>query len=107
YHRTVTRLERTFETLKRSGKRAVLWGAGAKGMTLANQFREIAAIDYVIDINPRKQGKFVSGSGEKIMAPSFLETYQPDVILLTNRNYRDEVARQVQELGLHPEFVVT
>jgi len=107
YQRTTERLGRILDLLKRSGKRAVLWGAGAKGMTFLNKFKGNSLIEYVIDINPYKHGKFVSGSGEEIVGPSFLAKYRPGAIILTNTNYREEVERQVQELGLHPEFIVT
>jgi hypothetical protein len=73
-------------------------------MMFLNKFRNLAAIDYVVDVNPHKHGKFVSGSGQEIVAPEFLKEYRPDVIFLANLNYREEIGRQVRDLGLEPTF---
>ena len=104
YRKKTEELGRALDLLRSSRKRAVLWGAGAKGMMFLNKFRNLAAIDYVVDVNPHKHGKFVSGSGQEIVAPEFLKEYRPDVIFLANLNYREEIGRQVRDLGLEPTF---
>ena len=104
YRKKTEELGRALDLLRSSRKRAVLWGAGAKGMMFLNKFRNLAAIDYVVDVNPHKHWKFVSGSGQEIVAPEFLKEYRPDVIFLANLNYREEIGRQVRDLGLEPTF---
>jgi hypothetical protein len=72
------------------GKVAV-WGAGAKGVTFANLVDpEQEVVDCLIDLNPRKQGKFVPGSGHPIV--SYLEAAVRGVrtAVLMNPNYRSE-----------------
>jgi len=86
---------------------AVLWGAGSKGVTILNAISAAAdATEYVVDINPQKQGKHVAGAGHKIVPPSFLREYRPDLVVLMNGIYEDEIRQTVEELGLRPEFEV-
>ena len=53
------------------GKRVVIWGAGAKATTFLNLLRP-AAVEYVIDVNSRKHGKYMSGTGQMIVPPESL-----------------------------------
>ncbi len=106
YARRVEELSRILSQLRRSGKRAVVWGAGAKGVSFLNRFRHLEAVEYVVDINPHKHGNFVSGTGQQIMPPDFLKAYRPDAIVVTNPHYREEIARQLQGLGFQPSFIL-
>ena len=89
---------------KRKAK-AVCWGAGAKTTTFLNLLRP-TSIDYVVDINPRKQGKFMIGTGQQIVAAEYLKDYCPDVVILTNGYYASEVRQTLSGLGLTPELLV-
>jgi hypothetical protein len=73
-------------TLDMAKSKAVAWGARAKTTTFLNLLRA-SSIDYVVDINPRKQGKFTIGTGQQIVAPEFLKDYYPASLLLTNGYY--------------------
>ena len=94
------------KTLERNRQKAILWGAGSKGVTFANLLPQTPAIVGLVDINPRKQGCFVSGSGHPILRPQALRSIQPDVIILMNPNYEAEIRATVQELGLSPAFLI-
>lgn len=91
--------------LQQSGKKAVIWGTGAKGIAFLNTMRSAQQIEYAVDLNPRKHGKFVTGTGQQIVPPQFLQHYQPDVIFVMNPIYRQEIEQMVDELGLTVEFV--
>ena len=71
-----------------------------------NKFDQEGLIRYAVDINPRKQGMFVAGSGQEIVPPEFLRVYQPDVVIIMNRNYEDEIAGQLAQLGLQAEILI-
>jgi hypothetical protein len=88
-----------------AGKKAVIWGAGSKGITFLNTMGSASLIEYAVDLNPRKQGMFITGSGQQIVAPQFLQSYQPDVIFVMNAIYRQEIEQMVADLGLTVEFV--
>jgi len=87
------------------GKRVVLWGAGAKGAMFLNAFGEVSSLEYVVDVNPHKWGSYIPGAAQRVVSPEFLKEYQPDVLLLANSKYRDEIGRQVAALGLSPDLL--
>ena len=62
-------------------------------------------IEYIVDVNPRKQGKYIGGTGQQIVLPEFLRDYQPDVVIVMNPIYKKEIQRTVKELGLTTEFM--
>jgi len=89
------------------GKRVVIWGAGSKGVTFLNALGiKDDEISYVVDINPRKTGMHVAGSGQRIVEPSFLRNYHPDVIIIMNAIYESEIRHQAQAIGLEADFLV-
>jgi SAM-dependent methyltransferase len=83
-----------------------LWGAGAKGITFLNILEEGAGIDTVVDVNPRKHGKHVPGTGQVITAPASLLERRPRTIIVMNPVYRDEIDRMVGALGVDADVVV-
>lgn len=93
------------QDIQTSGKRAVLWGAGAKGVSFFNMLNIKEGIDYIVDINPRKHNKYIPGTGQKIVSPEFLKAYKPDVLILANLVYKKEISETVKSLGINPEFM--
>jgi SAM-dependent methyltransferase len=83
-----------------------IWGAAAKGVTLANLVdRDRALVACVVDLNPMKQGRYLPGTGHPIVAPSELKKYGVRTALLTNPNYFDENARLLREGSLDVQLV--
>ncbi len=83
-----------FNKFPASGRVAV-WGAASKGVifTLLAE-RAGRHIDVLVDINPQKQGRFVPGSGKRVLAPSVaLELLDENSnIYVMNPNYMAEIA---------------
>lgn len=104
YHQKVADWRARLGQMKADGQRAVIWGTGSKGVTFLNVLDARAIIPYAVDINPRKQGKFVAGTGQKLVAPDFLTDFQPDVVIIMNPLYQDEIRQTVHDLGLNPDF---
>ena len=77
-----------------------VWGAGAKGVSFLTLISERNSIVCVVDINPRKQGMFLPGTGHPVVSPQQLRQYDPQKILLMNPIYKTEVEQAVKELGL-------
>jgi hypothetical protein len=93
--------------LKDKRQNVVAWGAGAKATTFLNIVDPLGSvISHVVDINPRKWGRFVPGSGQQIIEPNSLRELRPDVIILMNEMYRDEISSDVVRLGLSAKFLV-
>jgi SAM-dependent methyltransferase len=83
-----------------------IWGAAAKGVTLANLVDpDRTLIACVVDLNPKKQGRFLPGTGHPIVAPSQLRALGVRTALLTNPNYFDENARLLREASLEVQLV--
>ena len=96
-----------FRALKQAGQRIIAWGAGGQGITFLNLLKTSKQVPYIVDINPERQGKFVPGSAQRVVAPEFLLNYRPDVVLITNPTYENEIRQQVAAMGLTCEFLVT
>ena len=104
-------LRATVETRLR-GLRAdgalAIWGAGAKGVTFLNHLDPDASLlDCVVDVNPRKQGRFVPGTGHAIIAPEALAARGVRHIIVMNPNYAAEIGEYVRlnrlPITLHTE----
>ena len=89
------------------GKKVVIWGSGSKGVTFLNLLDLRDKIQYAIDINPRKQGKFIPGSGQEIVSPERMNDYQPDVVIVMNPLYQEEIQSSLHGLGLDAQVVTT
>lgn len=91
--------------LASTGKVA-LWGAGAKGVTLANLVDPAREwIDCVIDINPKKQGCYVAGAGHPIVDFREIRRRNVTAVVLMNPNYRAEIQAALNRAGLQVEIV--
>lgn len=92
--------------IQAAGQRMIVWGAGAKGTTFLNIFHTFAGLDYIVDINPHKQGRFVPVTGQKVVPPDFLRQYRPDLVAVMNPNYSAEIATHIRSLGVKAELLV-
>lgn len=87
------------------GKRVAVWGAGAKGAMFLNAVAGVNALEHIVDVNPHKWGLHIPGTGQEIVSPEFLRQFRPDVLVIVNPNYRDEISRQVSAMGIVPELL--
>jgi SAM-dependent methyltransferase len=94
--------------LKAQGKSIAAYGAAAKGATMVNYVgigREV--VDFVVDRNVHKQGKYMPGQKLPILPPEALLTERPDYALMLAWNFADEiVAQQRQYCELGGRFIV-
>ena len=81
---------------KNDGKRIVGYGAPGKGNTLLN-YCGIRAdfIEFTVDRNPYKQGKFLPGTHIPIREPARLDEARPDYIVILPWNFKDEILAQL------------
>jgi hypothetical protein len=81
---------------KSEGKRIAGYGAPGKGNTLLNYCGiRTDFLDYTVDRNPYKQGKFTPGTRIPIRAPEAIFETRPDYVLVLPWNLRDEIVRQM------------
>jgi hypothetical protein len=85
--------------IRESGRRVAAYGAAAKGNTLLN-FSSIKSsdIEYVVDRNPQKQGKFLPGSRIPVVSEDYLRTNPPDVLIILPWNLANELVGQLDYL---------
>ena len=93
---------------KGRGCSVVGYGAPGKGNTLLNYCGiRTDFVDYVVDRNPYKQGKFLPGTHIPIYHPAKIRETKPDYLLVLPWNLRAEVIEQnayIREWG--GQFVV-
>jgi SAM-dependent methyltransferase len=81
---------------RKAGRRIVGYGAPGKANTLLNYCGiRTGLIQYLVDKNPYKQGRYTPGSHIPIHAPERIDQDRPDVILILPWNLRDEIAEQL------------
>jgi hypothetical protein len=81
---------------KRAGKTVVGYGAPGKGNTLLNYCGiRTDFLDFTVDRNPYKQGRFLPGTHIPIHAPERIAEVKPDVILILPWNFKDEIIEQL------------
>jgi SAM-dependent methyltransferase len=84
--------------LKRNGCRLAAYGAAAKGATLLNYVGlGPETLDFVVDRNPHKHGRYMPGARLPIRDPEELLARMPQYVLLLAWNFRDEVLAQQRE----------
>jgi len=90
------------------GRRVVLWGAGTKAVGFLNMLGigADAGVEYVVDINPRKTGRYVPGTAQRIVSPEYLRDYRPDVAVVMNPEYLGEIQSTLNSTGVDCELLV-
>ena len=82
---------------KREGKRIAGYGAPGKGNTLLNYCGiRTDFIDFTVDRNPYKQGKFLPGTNIPIHSPDRIRQERPEYVLILPWNFREEIMRQLE-----------
>jgi 2-polyprenyl-3-methyl-5-hydroxy-6-metoxy-1,4-benzoquinol methylase len=89
--------------LQSEGRKAVLWGAGSKAVSFLSTLGVASEIEYVVDINPHKWEMHLAGTGHRIVSPTFLKEYAPDLVIAMNPVYEDEIRGDLAAMGLSPE----
>lgn len=81
---------------KRAGKTIVGYGAPGKGNTLLNYCGiRTDFVDYTVDRNPYKQGKFLPGTHIPILHPDRIMETKPDYLFILPWNFKDEIMAQM------------
>jgi SAM-dependent methyltransferase len=96
----------TIGECSRDGKRIALWGAGARGVSFLNMVEGGEELGCVVDINPRKHGAHLPGTGQTVMAPDVLRSYHPDLVVIMNPIYQTEIEKVLRDMGVDAEVRV-
>jgi SAM-dependent methyltransferase len=85
--------------------RAVIWGAGSKGVAFLTRLNVKDEVCYAVDINPYKHGTYMAGTGQEIVPPEFLRAYKPDLIIVMNPVYLNEINQELRKLGVSAKLM--
>jgi hypothetical protein len=58
-----------------------------------------------VDINPYKHGTYMAGTGQEIVGPEFLREYRPDVVIVMNPIYCNEIQQNLDRIGVTAELM--
>ena len=105
YRQIVSVWQQRLQQIIDTGQRTIVWGAGSKGVTFLNAFKAQDAVEFVVDINPRKWGMHVAGTGQEVVNPDFLRKYDPEIVIIMNANYKDEIRQELSELGITARII--
>lgn len=82
--------------VKREGKTVCGYGAPGKGNTLLNYCGiRTDFLDYTVDRNTYKQGKFTPGTHIPIFSPDKIRQTRPDYLFILPWNFKDEIIKQM------------
>jgi len=87
------------------GRRAVVRGSSSKCVSFMTTLGVKDEIGYVVNINPYLHGKFLPGAGKKIMPAEFLKKYKPDVTIVMNPIYYDEIRQMLDDMEVNTEVI--
>jgi len=105
YQQKLNTWKRNLQGIKQTGKKAVIWGAGSKGVAFLTTLKIQDEIEYVVDINPYKQGTYMAGTGHEIVAPEFLQAYRPDFVVVMNPVYYKEIQQYLDQIGVTADVI--
>ena len=105
YPAIVRRWRGYLRAMKGDGLRVVLWGGGSKAVAFLTALGLGDEIACAVDINPRKAGTYLAGTGHQVVAPESLSAVAPDVVIVMNPVYTGEIRDELRRLGLSPRLV--
>jgi SAM-dependent methyltransferase len=98
HERTLARWHDTVRHWISTGTRVALWGAGAKGITFATLLDPECELFSLYDINPKKWNSHIPCSSHRIEPPHCLSSFRPDVVIVMNPLYTQEIKRTVHRM---------
>jgi len=88
----------TLRELKGTGARIAGYGAAAKACTMLSYCGiDKGLLEYVVDLNSFKHGRFMGGSQLPVLPPEKLMSDQPEYLLILAWNFAEEIISQQEQ----------
>lgn len=95
----------TIQQIILEGQKVIIWGSGSKGVAFLTTLKLSDQIEYVVDINPYRRGKYMPGTGQEIVSPQFLTQYRPQKVIVMNPIYCEEIQRDLDRLSVNADLL--
>lgn len=96
----VARWRQEVDAVVGAGGRVVVWGGGSKAVAFLTTLGLEGEGVTVVDINPHKQGKYLPGTTLKVEAPSVVASRAPDLVVVMNAIYLEEIGADLNRMGV-------
>lgn len=87
------------------GRRVVVWGAGSRATALLASLPEPGLVSFAVDINPRRNGTYILGTGCPTHLPEVLRGERRLAVVVTNSIYVEEIRAELDRLDASAELV--
>jgi hypothetical protein len=91
YEVGVSEWRQRLDDLCQARKRIIVWGASSKAVSFLTTLNIKEEVRYAVDINPLKAGTYIAGTGHRIVSPEFVVEDKPDVVIIMNPVYIQEI----------------
>lgn len=80
------------ETVVRQHQKVVIWGISGRSISLLSHMSwDGSIVAFGVDIDPRRQGKYVPVTGQRILSPAEAAEFEPDLVIVANEIYAQEI----------------
>jgi len=105
YNEKLSQWKDLIKRYNEAGKRIIVWGTGSKCVAFLTTLGIKDEVAYIVDINPFRHGKFIPGAGKKIMSPEFLKECKPDLTIVMNPVYCQEIKQTILGMNINTEVM--
>ncbi len=103
--KSINKWNREITEVKAEGKKLAMWGSGSKCVAFLSTLNIGNIVECIVDVNPKRQGMFLPSTGREIMAPNTLKKIRPDIVIVMNRIYEQEIREELSKMKLTPKVL--
>ena len=88
-----------------SDETVIVWGGGSKAVSFLTTVSDTQHISAAVDINPHKRNTFLPGTGHLVLGPQDLTSINPQLVVVMNPIYTDEIRSELKSISLNPKIL--
>ena len=94
---TLNEGQNAIRNCQKSGGRVAIWGTGSKAVALLGMLGTSVDSLHLVDINPNKHGTYLPGTGCEVHNPESLRSLSPNLVIIMNANYEQEISSHLED----------